>query len=356
MKLSVPEYYKEFKCIADKCKDTCCKGWEIDIDKKTHEFYKNVPGDLGKKLKNNISSENPTHFILNEHGKCPFLNNNNLCDIFIKLGEEHLCKICTLHPRYFEWFENQKEGGIGLCCEEAARIILSQDRNFKTYEIETEYESFDIYDKNLYSYLYDIRNDIINFLDDTSIPLDMRICNILKNVREIQERIDTKELLEPYKILTIENLALKKDFKPLLNFFLKLEFLEPSWSQNFKNSITKHTEFINKITEFEIANPKIDLYLKNIAIYFIWRYFLKGAFDKDIYSKVNLMAMSVIVIKYLFFCSWLENGHLKFEDCISIAKDYSKEIEYNSDNLALLADAAYNNYFFSIQNLIEPLK
>ena len=352
MKLHVPEYYTEFKCIANKCTDTCCKDWEIDIDVKTNEFYKNVHGDLGKKLKNNISSENSTHFILNKQKKCPFLNKNNLCDIFIKLGEDHLCKICALHPRYFEWFENLKEGGIGLCCEEAARIILSQDKNFKISEIETEYESCEIYDKNLYSYLYDIRNNIIKYLDDSSISLDMRICNILKNAWAIQEEIDTKDLLEPYKFLTFENVSIKKDFKSLLNFFLKLEFLKPSWNQKLKSYITKHTEFTNKITDFEIANPKIDLYLKNIAIYFIWRYFLKGVFDKDIWSKVNLMFVSIIVIKYMFFCSWLENGYLKFEDCISITKDYSKEIEYNSDNLALLADAAYNNYFFSVQNLI----
>ena len=32
MKLFAPEYYKQFKCIADKCTHSCCIGWEIDID------------------------------------------------------------------------------------------------------------------------------------------------------------------------------------------------------------------------------------------------------------------------------------------------------------------------------------
>ena len=40
MRVIVPEYYKEFKCIASKCKNNCCIGWEIDIDKDTYELYK----------------------------------------------------------------------------------------------------------------------------------------------------------------------------------------------------------------------------------------------------------------------------------------------------------------------------
>ena len=41
MKEVFPNYYKKFKCIADKCKHNCCIGWEIDIDNDTLEFYFN---------------------------------------------------------------------------------------------------------------------------------------------------------------------------------------------------------------------------------------------------------------------------------------------------------------------------
>ena len=30
-----PEYYDEFKCIGGSCEDSCCVGWDIDIDKIT---------------------------------------------------------------------------------------------------------------------------------------------------------------------------------------------------------------------------------------------------------------------------------------------------------------------------------
>ena len=42
MRLRVPYYYKEFKCIAGACKDSCCVGWEIDIDEDTFSYYRVV--------------------------------------------------------------------------------------------------------------------------------------------------------------------------------------------------------------------------------------------------------------------------------------------------------------------------
>ena len=54
MKLRVPDYYSEFSCIADKCKDSCCIGWEIDIDEDTHEYYNFVEGEFGDRLRENM--------------------------------------------------------------------------------------------------------------------------------------------------------------------------------------------------------------------------------------------------------------------------------------------------------------
>lgn len=53
--LRVPDYYPKFSCIADKCKDSCCIGWEIDIDEDTYEFYKHTDGVIGKRLKDRKS-------------------------------------------------------------------------------------------------------------------------------------------------------------------------------------------------------------------------------------------------------------------------------------------------------------
>lgn len=31
------DVYKEFKCSADACSNTCCVGWRVEIDKETYE-------------------------------------------------------------------------------------------------------------------------------------------------------------------------------------------------------------------------------------------------------------------------------------------------------------------------------
>ena len=48
------EIYSEFKCKADKCKHSCCKGWEIDIDEDTLLYYKSLDTELGNEIRQNI--------------------------------------------------------------------------------------------------------------------------------------------------------------------------------------------------------------------------------------------------------------------------------------------------------------
>ena len=65
MEIYAPEYYERFKCIADKCKHSCCVDWEIDVDEKTHEKYKSLDNEFGKSILANIEcDENGAHLPL----------------------------------------------------------------------------------------------------------------------------------------------------------------------------------------------------------------------------------------------------------------------------------------------------
>ena len=52
-----PNYYKKFKCIADKCRHSCCVGWEIDIDKDTMRKYSELSHPYGKKIRESIEND-----------------------------------------------------------------------------------------------------------------------------------------------------------------------------------------------------------------------------------------------------------------------------------------------------------
>ena len=55
MKVLKPHYYDRFQCIANECRDSCCIGWSVYIDKKSYNKYKKTSGEFGKLLDKNIS-------------------------------------------------------------------------------------------------------------------------------------------------------------------------------------------------------------------------------------------------------------------------------------------------------------
>ena len=347
MYCKMPSYCKDFRCIADKCKDNCCIGWEIDIDPSSAEYYDSVGGDFGKRLKANINKDEVCSFILKGE-RCPFLNDKNLCDIIINLGEGRLCQICRDHPRYFEWYSDVKEGGIGLCCEEAARIIVTNREPFSTYETECDDEGCDDYNESFYNMLIFARNEIIRVLEDESIPLRQRFNNILSYAYEVQFSADNY-IYDPIPIKDAYPADIRKaDIKDFLGCFTHLEPIDESWQEYLDGMIKSSAIIENKLSS---DCRDFDLYLKNIAVYFIWRYFLKGVYDDEIFSKVYLVAISVAMIKLMYINESADCD----ENYSAIAKNYSKEIEYSEENLEKIYDMVYDNQAFRKDNILSAI-
>ena len=110
MEYIYPDYYKEFNCIADKCEATCCAQWIIVPDDKSLRKYKNFKGDFSARLQNSIDYENKE--IRRYKEACVFLNEDNLCDLYIEAGKDMLCKTCRRYPRHYEEFENLRDEHI----------------------------------------------------------------------------------------------------------------------------------------------------------------------------------------------------------------------------------------------------
>lgn len=127
MKLLAPKYYTDFKCIADRCRHSCCIGWEIDIDENTQEKYNTVTHGYGEAIRKSLSFEGVPHFALVGNDRCPHLDEKGLCRIITNLGEDCLCHICREHPRFYNDTPRGREAGLGISCEEACRIVLSSD-------------------------------------------------------------------------------------------------------------------------------------------------------------------------------------------------------------------------------------
>lgn len=122
-----PDFYDAFRCTASRCRHTCCRGWEIDIDAETAVRYRAMAGVLGERLRASIAeTETGAAFRLTEDERCPFLRADGLCDLIRTAGSEDiLCDVCALHPRFFAEVGDVTLAGLGLCCEETCRLLLA---------------------------------------------------------------------------------------------------------------------------------------------------------------------------------------------------------------------------------------
>ena len=166
----------DFKCIGPNCIDTCCAGWDINIDKNTFKKYENGKGNLkelinGKYLKNSESGDsfNYGFMKITKDNKCPFLNDNLLCEIHGKCGEESLSITCRRYPRVFNIIDDiYEKSGLPSCEEICSKAFLNKEK-MEFIEIEEELpedfleirrvidtEAF-IGSDNLIQYFWDIR-------------------------------------------------------------------------------------------------------------------------------------------------------------------------------------------------------
>ena len=141
MKIVKPTFYKNFKCIAGDCPDSCCQGWEVDADSDSLEYYKTLDNSLEiKKRIDSVLSKDEfdnTIFTLAPKKRCPFLNDENLCDMHIAIGGEHTPYTCRTFPRFIYDFGATREIGISFSCPVASDMMY----NTESFDFETEVNS-----------------------------------------------------------------------------------------------------------------------------------------------------------------------------------------------------------------------
>lgn len=284
MKLIVPDYYPAFRCIVGDCRHSCCIGWEIDVDQDSMERFSHVAGELGQRLRENIDRENGC-FRLGEGERCPFLNQEGLCDLIIGLGEDCLCQICADHPRFRNFLSDRTEMGLGLCCEAAAELILMQQEpvGFLTLEDDGGDEAPDG------SFLA-FREKLLGLVQDRSLPMVQRVENMLQAC----------------------GITLPIDYAHWADFLMELERLDESWAQVLQRL-------------YETEQPVDDRWetpLEQLMVYLLFRHLAGALEDGGVQGRVTYCALM-----------WQLLRRMLRDDLCELARLYSSEIEYSDENL-----------------------
>ena len=320
-----PDFYDEFKCIADKCTDSCCIGWEIDVDENALEKYQKLQSPLGEEIRSKIiKSEDDCYcFELAEKERCPFLNERNLCNIIINCGEDYLCDICREHPRFYEWFPGVTECGLGLCCEEVCRILLENDEPFSLVE-ESDGEEIiletkeDFAESDFYIFLSAFREKLFEILFSKDMRFEEKLVKLLLKTEDFCG--------EKIKI---------RDYKNSLELYKKTEPIDKKWT-SFINGLSDDLESVLKIEKEFQEKTNGDMLYSKILAYIIYRHFIKAVFDNSIKERICFAIESV---RFIYLCdmkTYSEKGELSLKDRIENLKNWSKQVEYSEENTDLL--------------------
>ena len=234
MRYVKPHFYDDFKCIADKCPDTCCAGWQIMIDEESLERYecrksgktgpdKRFTEPLNEALMerwNETGSEEQIRFeerlkksidwqegsFYQNNGRCAMLNEKNLCDLVIYKGEEWLCNTCDRYPRHIEEFDGLREMSLSLSCPVAADMMLQgqepmqfiAEEDEEPEPLEEEFEDFDFL---LFTQLADARTVLFEIVQNRRIPIMQRMKTILVFGRQLQECLDENRLFDMEEVI-----------------------------------------------------------------------------------------------------------------------------------------------------------
>lgn len=394
MLLRVPHYYKEFTCIGSECRDNCCiGGWEIDIDEETVRSYLSLEGPFGDRLRNAIDHTDEYCFKL-ENGRCPFLDQQNLCEIYQTLGPAQMGIVCDQFPRFTEYYGSIKETGIGLACEEAERIIFSNAKPFHLVTLDcNEAQTADSeYDQRLGDALFVLRDRLFAWIEQTEYDIFEKLSVMIQIGNQIQKwinvndysaveydckNIDMDLLVQNMHKTSLFTSSMASSEKPqdsvenrirrILYAYLELEALNEDWLVAMNHVLERlHSEkdglppHAGQIDAYDIVSAQFmqstrarSYEYQNLIQYYLFRYMMKAAYDHDLFGKIQLLCANFLVIRDMDITRWLDRGHhFSFQDRMDTVHIFSREVEYSEENLWTLTEEFIFDDIFRAQPLL----
>ena len=385
MILRVPEYYDEFSCIASRCKDSCCAGWEIDIDDESYEYYRSVEGTFGDRLRESmfVAEDGGYRFKLKGPKRCAMLNDNNLCDLYTALGEEALCEVCTEYPRFSLVYGQVEQKALSLSCEEVGRILFGRTEPEQLIDIELPGDCEDDEEDPQYvAFMEWVQKEAVAILQNRELSITERTreflawCDRVQTIINYSQAKDDLSILEAWKnqdadreIREWEQKNIEGKEKPARNLsyedfcdrfeiFLDMEELDEEWI-NTKAEFEQiyHEDTYEKLL-LAYLNSKdySELGYEHLLVYFVYRYLMNAVYDYDILSYAKMIVVATLVVRDMDVARFQRNGgSFTMFDRIGVARIFSKEVEHSEGNAEDLKEMCMMEEIASVDALYRQL-
>ena len=281
---------------------------------------------------------------LDSEKRCPFLDDNNLCEVYKNLSPKDMCLTCKIYPRRYRYINDIFEKELVLSCPEVARMFI-QKKDKMDFVLEDKYELDDIEDhvihkeisKEEYNFLFDVRSFAIEIMQYSIIPIWKRFYFLLNFLEKAQQQLDLKNYNEINNIInkirieiTDKEISDELDSLPKINC-VKLKYISEYTKIKFDNDLFH--EFREYYSDFANKN-------KNIEEAWMCK---EDEFEKKFYSK------EIILENYLV--------HQIYANFMKVSKiNYNEEItkiisNYTIFKAILIFNCINNNYVISDEKL-----
>ena len=390
-----PEYYDEFKCIGGSCEDSCCIGWDIDIDKITfRKYYKVQDSEMKRMFQKNVHNNEESFSDDVDYGKvklksdkrCPFLDCDNYCVIHSKLGEDYLSNVCTCFPRITNLVDGCYERSLDVACPEAARILLLKEDGIKFKESEEVIGKHIISNQvdtkakelknSLAKYFKEIREVSIKIIQNRNLDLSERLYILGEFINGLEDESESNfnnisKFIKNYDINTAEGFYEKNSlyFMLQIDFFKKMISLlnvnkevDSALFKEYTKQIIKSFNLDKEEVEprkyikiFEEYNKKyMDEYtyiFENYLVNFIYNNMFPFNEKESIFDGYIMLLMRYSFMRFYLVGKYIEERKDSKEDIVRFIQVFSKTIEhhrsYLTKSMRHIKEKEFNNIEFA---------
>ena len=343
MKIKTLDYYDSFSCLCGACPDTCCAGWDVEIDRESREKYLRMEGPLGEKACRALQKEDGEWSFRLEGGRCPFLMDSGLCELQAALGESALSRTCRLFPRIPADLGGVREVSLSISCPEAARLLLEHEAPLSVVSRDTDEppEMNDI-DAGWYGQVMALRGRLLALAQNRSLPFPRRLarCVALASdaARIHRSGGDMASACADYA--PPASLSPARPFQRLLTLLQGMERLTGRWG----GMLSGMAEACENPPGW--AYP--DAEYENLLVYYLFRYFPEAVYDGTPFLPVKLACVSLCLIRLLWHSQRADDRAAR----IDLAHLYSREIENSQDNLDALLSLLRHVSFGNLRTML----
>ncbi|MEW9702576.1 flagellin lysine-N-methylase [Paenibacillus sp. SI8] len=390
----VPKYMHDFACIGADCEDSCCIGWQVNIDEATYKKYNRIREPELKPLiekniarvKSNRSEINYAKIRINQTTRsCPFLSEGKLCKLQQKLGEDYLSDTCTSYPRVTSIVNGVLERSATLSCPEVARLALLNPAKMEFDEIVESAQLRSIISKSIdtrskkfrhtyVQYFWELRIFTIKVLQLRTYALWERLVLLGLFFQKVEEYINSgqydeiPELIETYTNI-INDGSLREQLNDIpVNYSIQIKLMIEIIEERLNSGGINTPRYLECLQEMiqglkydenatveectEYYKKSFDMYfvpfmkeheyiLENYLVNYVYmNFFPIGNYD-SVFEEYVMLAVHYAMIKlHLIGISGLHQG-LNTEHVIKLIQSFTKVLSHDQQFL---------------QNLIRLLK